>query len=649
MLAYAYGAQVAADGRNITSEALTIWRNAAYKLTGKEVPTTLYENTEAAKKVLVVNQTGAGQGAGASAPGADPVTKMLEADENFFVTYIESDQDGTEIDLTGIDLVIAQETISSGAAMFKPGGKLGVKDVTVPIIYNKSWAFRNGKAITDADASVSGTANLSVTATNTAHPLFSGIDLSTSSDIRLFKDVAGNDDGSVDGGKNKAIDVGLNINFSSAAAGSLALVPEATDAATTMLINYLPSGTQVGEAATDVLGVDAVTFAFSYGAMVMGDGANVSPELLTIWRNAAYMLTYGVSEVPTTLVENAAFQLPKNVLYVNQTGAGQGAGASAPGADPVTKMLEADENFFVTYIESDQDGTEIDLTGIDLVIAQETISSGAAMFKPGGKLGVKDVTVPIIYNKSWAFRNGKAITDADASVSGTANLSVTATNTAHPLFSGIDLSTSSDIRLFKDVAGNDDGSVDGGKNKAIDVGLNINFSSAAAGSLALVPEATDAATTMLINYLPSGTQVGEAATDVLGVDAVTFAFSYGAMVMGDGANVSPELLTIWRNAAYMLTYGVSEVPTTLVENSLFTLSFDTFEKADNAPVLFARDGKVSVSNIHSETAINIFNFTGQLIKSVNTKEDVEFGLNSGFYIARLQNAEGAKALKFYMN
>src|SRR5210317_700722 len=163
-------------------------------------------------------------------------------------------------------------------------------------------------------------------------------------------------------------------------------------------------------------------------------------QALTIWRNAAYMLAYGPSEVPTTLVENPAFFLNKKILYVNQSGVGQGEGASAPGEDPIIKMLQADDNFVVTYVETPQDGSAIpDLSGFDMVIAQETISSGAAMFKPDGVLGINTVSIPIIYNKSWAFRNGKAVTDADAAVTGTQNLSVTvnATNQTNPIFSGI--------------------------------------------------------------------------------------------------------------------------------------------------------------------------------------------------------------------
>ena len=198
-------------------------------LTGKEVPTNLYENGQAYKQILYVNQTGVGQGEGASAPGADPVINMFNADDNFFVTYVETPSDGSAIpDISGFDLVIAQETISSGAALFQPGGALGIKDVTTPIIYNKTWAFRDGRAVTDADASVEATQNVSVTATNKLHPLYNGIDFTGGDDIRIFKSATAQDDGSTGG--NKAIDALINIDIAATIAGtanSLATVPEA--------------------------------------------------------------------------------------------------------------------------------------------------------------------------------------------------------------------------------------------------------------------------------------------------------------------------------------------------------------------------------------------------------------------------------------
>ncbi|WP_435138314.1 T9SS type A sorting domain-containing protein [Formosa sp. A9] len=647
-LAFGYGPQVRADGKNITSEALTIWRNAAYVLTGKTVPTTLYDNGEIAKKILYVNQEGVGQGEGASAPGSDPVIKMFKADDNFYVEYVETPKDGSNLpDINGYQLVIVQETLSSDAPMLQPDGVLGIKNTTVPVIYNKTWAFRNGRAITDADASVTATQNVSVTAANTNHFLFSGIDFTEGNDIRIFKKANANDDGSVGG--NKGIDVLNDIDLSSPGAASAATVPEVTDATKAFVINYLPSGTQIGEAETDVLNVDAVALSFSYGAMVLGDGENISPQALTIWRNAAYALIYGIAEVPTTLVENPDFVLPRKILYVNQEGVGQGEGASAPGADPVINMLYADANFEVTYIETPADGSTLpEISDYDLVIAQETISSGAAMLMPGGALGVKDITTPVIYNKTWAFRDGRAVTDADASVTATQNVSITAVNSNHFLFSGIDFTESDDIRIFKEANANDDGSVGG--TKGIDVLNGLDINNAIGATAATVPEVLDASQAIVVNYIPAGTQLGEAETDVLGADAVALSFSYGATILGDGANVSPQALTIWRNAVYALTFGIADVPDTLVENPKFTLSIDKpGEVSDVSSHVRAIKNKVYVSNVKMATEVNIYSITGALVKTVKTNNDMDFEFRSGLYIATVKTLEGTKSVKFIVS
>ena len=336
---------------------------------------------------------------------------------------------------------------------------------------------------------------------------------------------------------------------------------------------------------------------------------------------------------------------PKEILYVNQTGVGQGTGASAPGDDPVIRMLMADSNFNVTYVETPQDGSTIPaLSGFDLVIAQETISSGAGLFKPGGVLGVKDVTIPIIYNKTFAFRNTRAVTDADAAVTQTQNLLVTVDpgNQSHDLFSGIDFSGGNDVRIFAQAIANDVGEPNGG-TKAIDVLNNLDISPAA-GTLATVPEVTDPAQSFVINYLPSGTQLGTDVNDVLSVNAVAFSFSYGAMILGDGANISPECLTIWRNAVYMLT-GKS-VPNTLVDNPDFTLSIDKVGEVSNVSSNVRAIGdKIYVSDVKSSTEVKIYAITGALVTSFSTNEDVEFNFRSGLWIATVKTYEGTKAVK----
>ncbi|MFG6686977.1 hypothetical protein ACGK9U_10370 [Mariniflexile sp. HNIBRBA6329] len=642
-LSFSYGPLVRNNGKNITSEALTIWRNAAYLLTGLPVPSELYYNPETAKKILYVNQIGVDPGTGGgSTPGYDPVIRMLEFDKHFTVTYVETPPDGSGIpDLSGYDLVVAQETIDSDAALFQPNGALGVKNVSIPIIYNKTWAFRDGKAVTDADATVTATQNFFITVpqANQSHDMFSGIDFSGGDQVRITHELA-NDDGSIGG--TKAIDVLNNLEISTSGT-LLATVPEVANVEKAFVVNYLPAGTQLGETTTDVLSVDAVALSFSYGALVKGKGTNITAEALTIWRNAAYLLT-GIP-VSTILYNNPA--LFKQILYINQEGVdAPSPEVSTPGQDPVIKMLEADGNFKVTYLETYSDGNKIlDPQFFDLVIAQETLSSGGAFFMPGGKLGVKDIRTPIIYNKSSAFRNGRAVTDADAVATNTQNLSVTVSpqNQSHDLYSGIDFSAGSQIRLLAETSesnGNDGG------DKAIEIinGLNISTSGTL---LATVPEVSNPDQAVVFNFWPKGTQLGENVADVLNVDAFAFSLSYGASVNGDGENISPEALTIWRNAAYILT-GLT-VPTTLVANPDFVLSIDKVgETSAVTSNVRAIGNRIYVSNVKSTTEVNIYSITGALVKTIKTNEDTDFNFKTGIWIATVETFEGAKAVKLLL-
>ncbi|MFL1012905.1 hypothetical protein [Flavisericum labens] len=640
-LPFKYGALARNDGENISSEALTIWRNAAYLLTGLTVPEELHYNPKTAMKVLYVNQVGVDPGdGGGSRPGYDPVVRMLEFDRHYTVTYIETPADGSAIpnDLSDFDLIIAQETISSDAGLFRPDGALGIKNVTVPIIYNKTWAFRDGKAVTDADAAVTATQNFFITVpqVNQDHDMFSGIDFSGGDQVRITYELA-NDDGS-DGG-NKAIDV-LNSLEISTPNTLLATVDEVTDEEKALVVNYLPAGTQLGENAMDELQVDAVALSFSYGALVKGKGTNITAEALTIWRNAAYLLT-GVP-IPDNLYDNPA--LFKQVLYVNQKGVDAPTSeVSTPGEDPVIRMLEGDGNFKVTYLETYNHGLQIlDPGFFDLVIAQENLSSGGDFFKPGGRLSVGTIQTPIIYNKSSTFRDGRAVTDPNATNVNTQNLNITVpvTNQDHDLFSGIDFLGGEDVRMFVETSesnGNDGG------DKAIEIinGLDI---STTGSLLATVDEVTNPNEAVVFNFWPEGTQLGENTSDVLNTDAFAFSLSYGAIVNGDGENVSSEALTMWRNAAYILT-GL-EVPSELYVNPDFTLSIDKAGEVSNVlSKVKAIGSRIYISDVKSSTEVRVFSMTGALVKTIKTNTNTNFNFNSGLWIATLKTFEGIKAVK----
>lgn len=79
-----------------------------------------------------------------------------------------------------------------------------------------------------------------------------------------------------------------------------------------------------------------------------------------------------------------------------------------------------------------------------------------------------------------------------------------------------------------------------------------------------------------------------------------------------------------------------------------TLSSDSFTSELNADV-FTNNNQVSIANLSSDTKINVYNITGQLVKSTNSSTDLSFELNQGFYIINLESTEGKKTVKVVLN
>jgi hypothetical protein len=74
------------------------------------------------------------------------------------------------------------------------------------------------------------------------------------------------------------------------------------------------------------------------------------------------------------------------------------------------------------------------------------------------------------------------------------------------------------------------------------------------------------------------------------------------------------------------------------------LANDTFEKSLTNNV-FSNGKKVFVSNVTSDTQVNVYTMTGSLVKSFTTNSDTNFELNQGFYIVNVKSEEGEKSTK----
>src|SRR6056300_260815 len=149
----------------------------------------------------------------------------------------------------------------------------------------------------------------------------------------------------------------------------------------------------------------------------------------------------------------------QNVLYVIQDGTNdEGNGSSVPGNDAITRMLESDTNFTVSWVKianadftvtemgaqaagSNAVSSPVDFTGFDLVIATESLASSNAIFKAGNPLHPDQLSIPAIYAKPYAFRGSStALVTSSSVVVRTQELSMSVVDGASPIFSGIDVS-----------------------------------------------------------------------------------------------------------------------------------------------------------------------------------------------------------------
>lgn len=353
-----------------------------------------------------------------------------------------------------------------------------------------------------------------------------------------------------------------------------------------------------------------------------------------------------VLAAPAKTIVTAVASAPKEVAYLTKTKT-MASGASTVDNDAIIRMLQADPNFNVTVVVDP--ASSIDLSGYDLVIAQETFGSGDAIWT--GSLGIQNITVPTILNKTYAWLSGKpAITDADSAILESSSLSITvedAVRRADPLFSGIDFSGGNDIQIFNALS-NDDGSTGG--TKGFQILNNIDLTQAANGiggtsaslHASITADVVTPTAAIVFNEIRKGTQIGENTLDVLQAPVIAFSMNYGAIANGDGANLTSEALTIWRNVAYHLTGMMS--PNTLYNNP--ALSIDKAGTVSNVTTeLKAVGNRVYVSNVKSSSEINIYSLTGALVKSFKTNEDTNFELRSGLWIATVKTFEGQKSVK----
>ena len=72
-------------------------------------------------------------------------------------------------------------------------------------------------------------------------------------------------------------------------------------------------------------------------------------------------------------------------------------------------------------------------------------------------------------------------------------------------------------------------------------------------------------------------------------------------------------------------------------------------QADAASNIYSNGKLVFVSNVKSDTQVDVYGISGVLVKSFTTGSDTSFDLNTGIYVVKSKSAEGEKSAKVLVN
>lgn len=557
---------------------------SAYVKDTESIPTVAY---------ITTNQV---MGEGAAATTNDPIYNYLNEGYDFNMVYVVVDDAkgadvSADIDLTKYDAAIIAEQFAGDAAALMPDGPLAINKLTIPTIYNKTYAFKskralaNGGSATGADANV---ASIVVAKENQAWGLFDGIEFTTDT-IVIFKELT--DDNGVMGGEKSVKGINYIKGIDNLVAGKLADPAIADVSAVSACINYVPAGTAI---ASETTVAPMFIFGMNSGAICANGGENITEDGLKLWKNALNTLLGKIDETPRNLVGL------KKVAYV--TADKEMAEGSE---DAVLAALSADESLNVVKML----GTDVNVEGFDAVIVQEALGGGDAVLRPEGALGLANLSVPTIYNKMYAFKDGRAFTSvgkaATGKEAGETVLSITKTMNSS-LFDGVFAEGAKEAQMFVGTA-NDTGAEG---TKALNYAAGVEN----AGTQLATPTGVEAS--VAINYIKAGEVLGDA---TLKTNVLTLGMNYGALNVP--GNVTEANIQLWKNAVAIMV-GAKE------------LTIEALPDALNTPVVlnkvFANNGIVYV-NAAEAAVINVYSMTGSLVKSVEVKEGLNAinGLSAG--------------------
>jgi hypothetical protein len=231
----------------------------------------------------------------------DPVYRMLSKDPKLNVKlFVLADVSATAtFDQSPYDALIIQEAMGGGDAILMPSGALALSKLVVPTIYNKTYAFKAGRALATgatgagAEAPV-GTFAFKVDTAKWTNPLFRAIPI-VGDTVQLFTKPA-QDNGAVPTAVTTTMKA---LNYSSPIVGlegtQLAYLKGTTSAITTLFMNDIIAPDTIGG---QTIKTRMITFGMNYGAQCRDHGMNMTQANYTLWRNAVYSLV-GL-DIPST-------------------------------------------------------------------------------------------------------------------------------------------------------------------------------------------------------------------------------------------------------------------------------------------------------------------------------------------------------------
>lgn len=289
--------------------------------------------------------------------------------------------------------------------------------------------------------------------------------------------------------------------------------------------------------------------------------------------------------------------------------------------DPVYRMLKQDTLLTVTLkaITDVSAAATFDQSSYDALIIQESVGGGDAILFPANALGLPKLVVPTLYNKTYAFKAGRALvapaagtaTGAEATA-GIFALKVDSINKTNPLFRGITF-VADTVQMFTKAA-QDNGAAPTtvANSKALNVANNVL---GIEGTLLAYP--TGMTTTLCMNDIPAGDTIGGQITKAR---IITFGLNFGAMSRDHGQNMTNANYTLWRNAVYSLV-GLT-IPNTPMN---VVTALDKPAEANGLSVVVYPNpttSNINIANLNLNSTVKIFNMTGQQVFNGKANADV---------------------------